>query len=169
MLVRSHTINNKQLFAEHLMHLNDCQNTTFNSLFTIVQYITVNLDNQMFMFFSAEPQFNAKPDNILLSTIKKMNEPHTVSCSATGLPLPEILWYKEGNILSPDEHITVLYEIHPDKSECTSTLTLKYPQLSQLVGTYEVRLSNIAGTKTYQFMRLSDFGKFFHCIFLFSH
>ena len=116
----------------------------------------------------AKPKFNSKPQSIILFKSEKIKEPHIIRCSAMGNPLPEIKWFKEGNILSPDEHIAILCDVSADKSSCSSTLTMKYSLSSQMVGGYEVKLSNEAGTETYPFIRLVNFGKIFCHIFKFN-
>ena len=124
------------------------------------------------MFFSVlvKPKFKTKPQSIIKLKEEKMKEPNTLRCSAEGTPLPEIQWFKGGNILSPDEHITFLYEVNADKSMCTGTLTMKYPHSSHLVGSYKVKISNEAGTEIHPFIQYTEeVGKIYHQVFLLNH
>lgn len=35
------------------------------------------------------------------------NQQLVINCPISGIPLPDITWYKDGHIISPDSHVTI--------------------------------------------------------------
>lgn len=58
----------------------------------------------LFVFLSAPPQFTAKPQSVEVTT----DGPTVLKCTVTGLPLPLLSWFKNGNELISNGKTTTI-------------------------------------------------------------
>ena len=68
-----------------------------------------------------------------------------LTCTASGKPVPEILWYKDGKILNEDDHVIVESTGNDQNMECISKLSLRNILPGVHSGKYTMEAVNSVG------------------------
>lgn len=108
----------------------------------------------------------------------RVQSPVSFKCIGTGIPAPNITWYKSGNLIMASDSVTLSNSVYLNESTLlyvvTSTFSIAQVAVSDS-GNYTCSASNPAGNDTAQFelnvigesmnIRIIDYYKnLFHCI-----
>lgn len=73
------------------------------------------------------------------------------TCKVRGKPLPEFSWFRDNELITPDDLITVQTKEKSDKLEVESVLSLKKTVMADESELYRIEAGNIMGSVTQSF------------------